>query len=63
MLLRGAKRLVRPFVRLYTDHILNRQAQLNLVMWRALVDLGRRTAQLEIEVRRLREARTPDPIR
>ncbi len=49
-----AKRIVRPFVRLYTDQILNRQAQLNLVMLNCLRDSIRRTVQLELDVKQLR---------
>ena len=52
-LVRAAKTLVRPFVRLYTDHLLNRQAQINLVEWYFLQDSVRRTLHLELEVRRL----------
>jgi hypothetical protein len=52
-LVRTAKTLVRPFVRLYTDHLLNRQAQINLVEWYFLQDSVRRTLHLELEVRRL----------
>ena len=48
-----AKKIVRPFVRLYTDHLLNRQAQINLVEWYFLQDSVRRTLHLELEVRRL----------
>jgi hypothetical protein len=48
-----AKRVVRPFVRLYTDHILNRQAQINLVVWHFLLDSVRRTLLLELEVKKL----------
>jgi hypothetical protein len=51
--IRFAKRAVRPFVRLYTDHILNRQAQINLVVWHFLLDSVRRTLLLELEVKRL----------
>jgi hypothetical protein len=50
---RWAKHAVRPFVRLYTDHILNRQAQINLVLWHFLLDSVRRTMLLELEVRKL----------
>ena len=50
---RLAKRVVRPFVRLYTDHILNRQAQINLVVWHFLLDSVRRTLLLELEVKKL----------
>ena len=52
--IRLAKRAVRPFVRLYTDHILNRQAQINLVVWHFLLDSIRRTLLLEPEVKKLR---------
>ena len=52
-LIRAAKTVVRPFVRLYTDHLLNRQAQINLVEWYFLQDAVRRTLQLELEVKRL----------
>ena len=50
----AAKHAVRPVVRLYTDHILNRQAQINLVVWHFLLDSVRRNLLLELEVRRLR---------
>lgn len=53
-LVKSAKRAVRPFVRLYMDHIVNRQAQLNLVTWYFMQDSARRTLQLELEVRKLR---------
>ena len=51
---RAAKQAVRPIVRLYTDHIVNRQAQLNLVNWYFMQDAVRRALQLELEVRQLR---------
>ena len=51
---RLAKKAVRPIVRLYTDHIVNRQAQINLVVWHFLLDSIRRTLLLELEVKRLR---------
>ena len=51
--IRVAKQVVRPFVRLYTDHILNRQAQINLVVWHFLLDSIRRTLLLELEVKKL----------
>jgi hypothetical protein len=50
---RAAKRAVRPFVRLYTDHILNRQAQINLVVWHFLLDSIRRTLLLELEIKKM----------
>ena len=52
--IKTAKHAVRPIVRLYTDHILNRQAQINLVLWHFLLDSVRRSLLLELEVRRLR---------
>lgn len=54
-LLRAAKFVVRPFVRLYTDHILNRQSQLNLAMWHVLLDSVEHSATLEMEIRKLRQ--------
>lgn len=55
VLIRAAKTTVRPFVRLYTDHILNRQSQLNLAMWQTLRDTVEHTAALEVEVHKLRQ--------
>jgi hypothetical protein len=52
-LVRAAKTLVRPLVRLYTDHVLNRQAQINLVVWQFLLDSVQRTAALEAKVQDL----------
>ena len=49
-----AKKLVRPFVRLYTDHLLNRQAQLNLYFAHLLHNNLRETARLEVELQALR---------
>ena len=49
-----AKRAVRPFVRLYTDHLLNRQAQLNLYFAHLLHDNIRETARLQVELQALR---------
>jgi hypothetical protein len=54
-LVRAAKRLVRPFVRLYTDHVFNRQAQLNLYYMYFLQDAARQIVRLEGEVGRLRQ--------
>jgi hypothetical protein len=51
---RAAKVAVRPFVRLYTDHILNRQSQINQAVWHVLLDSVERSVTLEMEVRRLR---------
>jgi hypothetical protein len=58
-----AKRVVRPFVRLYTDHVLKRQSQVNLYLMYFLQDATRQIVRLELEVadlkRRLEEhART-----
>jgi len=53
-LIKLAKQMVRPFVRLYTDHIFNRQAQINLVVWHFLLDSIDRTLRLELEVKKLR---------
>ena len=54
-LIRAAKITVRPFVRLYTDHILNRQSQLNLVMWQTLRDTVEYNTALEVEVHKLKQ--------
>jgi hypothetical protein len=54
-LVRAAKFLARPFVRLYTDHILNRQSQINLAIWHILIDSVERNTALEMEVRKLRK--------
>ena len=54
-LIRAAKWMVRPFVRLYTDHILNRQSQINVAVWHVLLDSVERGAALEMEVRKLRK--------
>jgi len=48
------KKLVRPVVRLYTDHIVNRQAQLNLYFARLLHANIRETARLQVEIQELR---------
>ena len=48
------KKLVRPFVRLYTDHLLNRQAQLNLYFAHLLHNNIRETARLQLENQALR---------
>jgi len=49
-----AKRIVRPFVRLYSDHVLNRQAQINLYYMYFLQDATRQIVRLEGEVGDLR---------
>ena len=50
-----AKRLARPAVRLYTDHVVNRQAQVNLYLMYFLQDATRQIVRLESEVGRLRQ--------
>lgn len=47
------KKLVRPFVRLYTDHIVDRQAQLNLYMVYLVHNLTRELTRLQIEHRKV----------
>jgi hypothetical protein len=49
-----AKKVVRPFVRLYTDHLLNRQAQINLYLAHLLHNNIRETARLQVEIQALR---------
>ena len=49
-----AKKAVRPFVRLYTDHLLNRQAQINLYLAHLLHDNIRETARLQLELQALK---------
>ncbi len=48
------KKLVRPFVRLYTDHVLNRQAQLNLYMVHLCHNLVRELVRLQLDQAALR---------
>ena len=50
----GAKRAVRPFVRLYTDHLFARQAQINLHVFYVLRNAVREIVRLELEVARLK---------
>lgn len=52
---RVAKFLVHPFVRLYTDHILKRQSQLNLVLWHVLCDSVEHNTALEMDIRKLQK--------
>lgn len=54
-LIRAAKMMVRPFVRLYTDHILNRQSQINLAMWHVLLDSVEHSTALEMEILKLQK--------
>ena len=49
-----AKKAVRPFVRLYTDHLMNRQAQINLYLAHLLHNNVRETARLQVELQALR---------
>jgi hypothetical protein len=64
-----AKKAVRPFVRLYTDHLLNRQAQLNLYFAHLLHNNIRETARLQLENQALRrrleelEGRSAAPVK
>ena len=48
------KKMVRPVVRLYTDHIVNRQSQLNLYFAHLLHANIRETARLQVEIQELR---------
>jgi hypothetical protein len=48
------KKALRPFIRLYTDHIVNRQAQLNLYFAHLLHANIRETARLQVEIQELR---------
>ncbi|MBN1550603.1 hypothetical protein JW979_04000 [bacterium] len=47
-LIKLTKRMVRPFVRLYTDHIFGRQAQINLYFAHLLHNLVRELTRLQI---------------
>jgi hypothetical protein len=49
-----AKKMMRPFVRLYTDHVIKRQAQINLYLAHLLHDTLRETARQQIELQALR---------
>src|SRR5437773_3948051 len=48
------KTVVRPFVRLYTDALLGRQAQINLYFAHLLHNNVRETARLQVELQALR---------
>jgi O-antigen chain-terminating methyltransferase len=50
----AVKKLVRPFIRLYTDHVVNRQSQLNLYFAHLLHANIRETARLQVELQELR---------
>jgi hypothetical protein len=43
------KKIVRPFIRLYTDHIIGRQAQLNLYFSHLIHNLVRELTRLQID--------------
>jgi hypothetical protein len=49
-----AKRLVRPFVRLYTDHVVGRQAQINLYLYYITKSLLGEVVRLQLEGAALR---------
>ena len=49
-----AKKVVRPLVRLYTDHVLSRQAQLNLYFFHLLRHAIRDAARLQVELQAVR---------
>lgn len=50
-----AKKLVRPFVRLYSDHLWNRQAQINQFLYHLLLGSIRENARLQVEVTALKQ--------
>jgi hypothetical protein len=50
----AVKKILRPVIRLYTDHIVNRQAQLNLYFAHLLHANIRETARLQVEIQELR---------
>lgn len=50
----AAKKVVRPFVRLYTDHLTSRQAQINLYLFYVLKNTLIELTRLQFEVRALR---------
>jgi hypothetical protein len=49
------KKIVRPFVKLYTDHILNRQAQINLYFFNVIHKAAVEQVRLEGELALLRD--------
>ena len=51
----AGKRLVRPIVRLYTDHVLNRQTQINQYFCEVLHHSVREIVRLEAQVAALRK--------
>lgn len=50
------KRLVRPVVRLYTDHVLDRQTQINQYLFHLLTNAIREIVRLETQVAALQRA-------
>jgi hypothetical protein len=48
------KKMIRPWVRLYTDHVINRQAQINLYLHYLCHNLVRELVRLQIEHTALR---------
>ena len=54
-IIRTAKLAVRPFVRLYTDQLLNRQSQINLALWHVLLDSVELSTALEMEIHKLQK--------
>jgi hypothetical protein len=57
------KRLVRPWVRLYTDQPLSRQAQINVYLHYVCHNLVREVVRLQIELAALRNRLEPQPPR
>jgi hypothetical protein len=53
-LLLAAKKFVRPFIRLYTDHLIKQQAQINLYFAYLLHNTIRETARQQVELQALR---------
>ena len=53
-LLVAVKKLVRPFIRLYTDHLIKQQAQINLYFAYLLHNTVRETARQQVELQALR---------
>ena len=50
----GLKKLVRPWIRLYTDHPLSRQAQINVYLHYLCHNLVREVVRLQVETAALR---------
>jgi hypothetical protein len=56
-----AKRVVNPVVRLYTDHVIDRQAQINQYLVRVLHEAVRENVRLEARVAGLEAEAQPEP--